>query len=297
MKIDPVGDPELAGLGFERLAARAFADDEQVGVGDGAQDLGPGLEQRRVALLRLEPGDDADELRARLHAVFLGQRAARLLVVVARQVDAVVDAPDRRGRASFVDELALDHLGDRDELVDVRRQLAQELAVLLGADAARVDGRDDVRPALADLGEGHRCAGADGLGPEHVVVDDLRALLGEVRGQRADGDRVVRLVDDEHREARLLELADGTPRGERHDRDVVAAVIHAGHERVQVLLRAAVGAGREDLDDADASAADERRALDDLEAGIRRGRGAHRASRRRTSRRWIGSSTAPHSYL
>ena len=52
---------ELASLGLERVAPAALADDQQVGVGHGAQDGRPRLEQRRVALLRLEPGDDADD--------------------------------------------------------------------------------------------------------------------------------------------------------------------------------------------------------------------------------------------
>ena len=90
-----MGDPELARLRLERVAPAALADDEQIGVGHRAQDRGPRLEQRRVALLGLEPGDDADDLRAGLHAVLLGQRAARLLVVVALEVDAVVDEADR----------------------------------------------------------------------------------------------------------------------------------------------------------------------------------------------------------
>ena len=50
----------------------------------GPQDGGPGFEQRRVALLRLEPCYHADDLGPGLHAVFLGERAARLGVVVAR---------------------------------------------------------------------------------------------------------------------------------------------------------------------------------------------------------------------
>ena len=63
---------------------------------------------------------------------------------------------------------------------------------------------------------------ADGLGAVHVVVDDVGADLGEVGGQRADRDRVVGLVDDEDRDPGALELADGAPRRQRDDRDVVA---------------------------------------------------------------------------
>ena len=217
-----MGDPQLARLRLERVAPAALADDEQVGVGDRAQDGRPGLEQRRVALLRLEPRDDPDDLRAGLHPVLLGQRAARLLVVVALEVDAVVDEADRdvsrpssTSLCSIARETAI-------SWSNVRRQLAQRLPVLVGADAARVDGRHEVRPALAGLAEGEDRPGRDGLGAVHVGVDDVGADLGQVRGQRADRDRVVGLVDDEDRDAGALELADGAPRRERDDRDVVA---------------------------------------------------------------------------
>ena len=75
------------------------------------------------------------------------------------------------------------------------------------------------------------------------------------------------------------------------------APVHPGHEGVQVLLGAAVRAGREDLDDPDA-VGQRRGPHDRLEAGIEAAvvTIAHQTDRR-TSRRWIGSSTAPHSYL
>ena len=56
--------PERRDLRLERLALRALADDQEVRVRDGGEDRRPGLEQGRVALLRLEPGDDADDRRA-----------------------------------------------------------------------------------------------------------------------------------------------------------------------------------------------------------------------------------------
>ena len=71
-----------------------------------------------------------------------------------------------------------------------------------------------------------------------------------------------------------------------------------GHEREEVLLGAAVGAGREDLDDADAAAAGDGRPID-----RRRGTDPRASARscqpflRRTRSRWIGSSSAPQSYL
>ena len=265
---DPVGDPQFAGLRFERVAPAALADDQEVRVRDGAQHLGPGLQQRGMALLGLQPGDDTDDLRAGFHAVLVGERAARLLVVVPVEVHAVVDERDRGRVAALVEELAFDGPRDRDELVHVRRELAQDVLVRLVPDAAGVDRADEVRPAMADLLEGQDGPRGDGLGAVHVGVDDVRPDLAQVRGQRADGDRVVHLVDDEDGDAGPLELADGTPRRQRHDRDVVAIVVHPGHQRVEMLLGATVRAGREDLDDADAVATRQRRSGDRLEAGI-----------------------------
>ena len=57
-----MGDPKFAGLRFEGVAATALADDQQVRIRDGSQDPGPGLQQRGVTLLRLESGDDTDDL-------------------------------------------------------------------------------------------------------------------------------------------------------------------------------------------------------------------------------------------
>ena len=161
-----------------------------------------------------------------------------------------------------------------------------------------MDRGDQVRPALARLAEGDDRACRDRLGAIHVGVDDVRADLGQVRGQGADRDRVVGVVDDQDGDAGPLQLAHGAARRQRDDRHVVARGIHPGDERVEVLLGAAVGAGREDLDDPDAAAAGELRAR-------RPGRGTDPRARarscqpfrRRTSIRWIGSSSAPHSYL
>ena len=88
----------------------------------------------------------------------------------------------RAGQATaLVDELSLDRPRDRDELVHLRGQLPDEVAILGRPDARRVDGRHDERPRPARCGEGDRGARADDLGPEHVVVDDVRLDLGEVR--------------------------------------------------------------------------------------------------------------------
>ena len=104
------------------------------------------------------------------------------------------------------------------------------------------------------LAQRHDRPGGHGLGPVHVGVDDVGADLGEVRGKGRDRDRVVGLVDDQDRDTGAQELAHGTPRRQRDDRDVVASRVDPGDQGVEVLLGAAVGAGGEDLDDADATA-------------------------------------------
>ena len=104
-------------------------------------------------------------------------------------------------------------------------------------------------------------------------------------------------------DAGLLQPPDAAAVRERDDAHVVAVRVEAGHERVDVLLRAAVRAGGHDLHDPHATAVD-RLAVDLVERRARRiSRSAPiaieppAAAVRWTSRRSIGSSTAPHSYL
>jgi hypothetical protein len=150
---------------------------------------------------------------------------------------------------------------------------------------------------MADLAQGDDRAGRDGLRPVHVGVDDVRPDLGQVGRQGPDRDGVIRFIDDQDGEAGPLELAHGAARREGDDRHVVAAGVHPRDQSEEMFLGAAVGAGREDLDDPDAAAAAQHRAADGVEAGIERAGSAHHPSLRRTSTRWMGSSTAPHSYL
>ena len=48
---------------------------------------------------------------------------------------------------------------------------------------------------MTDLREGEDGPRGDGLGPEHVRVDDIGPHLAEVGGQGTDRDRVVDLID------------------------------------------------------------------------------------------------------
>jgi len=121
-----------------------------------------------------------------------------------------------------------------------------------------MDGPDHVRPRAPRLRESQRRARPHQLRPVHVVVDDLGTDVGHERGHGPDGDRVVRLLEDVDGQAQAGDLAGRAAAGERDDRRVVAAPVEAREERVDVLLGAAVGAGRQDLHDTHGPAARER---------------------------------------
>jgi hypothetical protein len=87
-----------------------------------------------MALLGSEARDDPDEERVVWQAVLLAQGAARLLVGVALEVDAVVDELDRRPDALLGVDLVHDGAADRDEPIHVERKAADLLAILDRAD-------------------------------------------------------------------------------------------------------------------------------------------------------------------
>ena len=67
-----------------------------------------------------------------------------------------------------------------------------------------MDGRHDVRSTVAHLRESDRRSRPDQLGAVHVVMQDVGPDVDEMRGERADRDRIVGLVDDEDIEPGLL---------------------------------------------------------------------------------------------
>jgi hypothetical protein len=271
-------DAQRARLGLEWLALRALANDQQVGTRNGGEDGRPGVEQGRVALLGLEPGDDADDRRIDRDRVFAVEGAADVGVGVAAQVDAVVDEADRGARSAFLLELADDRARDGDQVVHPRRQGPEQRAILLGPDATRMHGPDDIRAALSGRGQRPGRLRADHLGAVHVVVDDVGLDGCEMRGDDLDRGGVVHVVEDARRDAGALEPADGGAVAEREHRHVVARGVDAGHEVEDVLLGAAAGAGREQLDDADATAARrQREAENGLEARVAGERRGHAA--------------------
>jgi hypothetical protein len=298
---DAVGDPVRGGTVLEHVAHRALAHDEQVGVGHAAQHVRPGIDQRLVALLRLEAGDNADDPRPRLHPVLLTQVRRRQLVVVPAEVDAVVDQLDRREARPLVGDLRHDRVRHRDQLVHLGRQAAQRLAIVGRPDPRRVGGRHEEGPGMAGPRHREHRLRPDHVGAVHVGVDDVRPDAGQIRGQRGDRGRVVGLVDERDGEPGPLQLAHGAAGRQGDDARVEPRRIEPAHQPEHVLLGAAVRAGREDLDDADPVAPGGALAVDRGQAWIPAPGHRHQArpteTSRRTSRRWIGSSTAPHSYL
>ena len=160
-----------------------------------------------MTLLGLQPGHDTDDLGILRDRVFVVERAARLLVVVPLQIHAVVDQADGHALATLVTDLLLDCPGHDNQPIHQRRQLAQCLAVVDAADAARMNRRDHGRPLAAFLTQQQGGKGPYHLGAVHVVVDNLRLDWREQFGQRLGSGSIVRLVDHVDLDACLLQAS------------------------------------------------------------------------------------------
>ena len=68
---DPVGDAVRAARCSSESRSEPSPTISRYASGHRSEDVRPGLDERLVALLGLEPGDDADDLRARLHPVLV----------------------------------------------------------------------------------------------------------------------------------------------------------------------------------------------------------------------------------
>ena len=228
-----------------------------------------------MALLRLQPSDDADQRRALGEAVLLGQRATRLGVLVALEVDAVVDQLERHAGAALALELGDDRPTDRDQPIHRRRQPAQQRPIRRAPHAARVDGADHVRTRQAEPAELDRSARADQLGAVHVVVDDLRRPRAEQPHDSRQGCVVVRLIDHVNGGSDRAQPPHGRAVGEADDLDIEARRVEPLDKVLDVDLCAAAGAAGHELSYGD----------------------GHASADLSTSSRSIGSSTAPHWYL
>ena len=235
----------------------------------GGEHAGPGLEQRRMALLRLQPGHDAHDRRPRRDVVLALERAADLGGLVAGEVDAVVDQADRRADTALVLELSDDRPRDGDEVVHPGREAADEVAVHVGANPGRVDRPDHQRPAPARGRELPCGLRAHDLGAVHVVVDHVGLDGCEVGRDRVDRLLVGHVVEDTDRHARLLDPPDAGATRERQHGHVVARSVDPADDVGDVLLRAAAGPGGKQLDHAQLrSPGGQREPGDRLEAGI-----------------------------
>ena len=196
-----------ARLGFEQLALRALADDQQLGVRDEARTSGQASSRVGWPFSGSRRATTPTTGAPAGMPYSVVERAARLLLGVALEVDAVVDEVDRGADAALVIELADDRARDGDQAVHPRGEAAQELAILLGPDAARVDRADDERAGPTGRREGPRGLRAHDLGPVHVVVDDVGLDGGEVRRDGLDRRVVGHVVEDAHVHARALDAA------------------------------------------------------------------------------------------
>ena len=185
-----------------------------------------------------------------------------------------------------------------DQVVHRRREAPQLLLVLARADAGRVDGR---RSPTAAGGRPRRARwrpwcprsrrGTCGCGPRPARMSARWAARIPVAIASSGSSITVTGMP------RRSSLRTALPGESETTDDVVALAVEARDQVVDVLLGAAVRAGGQDLDDADPRP---RRvpAVGPRATHGSSGRGRrHRIAVRRTSRRWIGSSTAPHSYL
>ena len=168
--------PERLGLRLERLAARALAHDQQPRVRDRVENQRPRLEERRVALLRLEPRDHADQRRSPARTRTPRAACSTPPAVVAIEVHAVVDhAGSARRSGPRRGSWPTMRAADRDQTVHLGRQHREQRRGLpTVADATRMDRVDQERPRQASLDEAHHRPSSDDLRPIHVAVDDLR---------------------------------------------------------------------------------------------------------------------------
>ena len=159
--------------------------------------------------------------------------------------------------------LRRDRLGRNDQPVHRRGERRQEPDVVVGADARRVDGGHDHRGAGRN-----RRPRPDHLRAEHVRVDEVDLLAPQPGHELADGDLVIGRVEDLDRDAQRSEALHGRAGREREGADLVSRSVEAEQQAGVALLRAAVAAGRQQLEDARARMA--AGPMDPPMAGVRR---------------------------
>ena len=107
-----------------------------------------------------------------------------------------------------------------------------------------------------DRGHDHRGAGRnrrarpDHLRAEHVGVDEVDLLAPQPGHELADGDLVIGRVEDLDRDAQRSEALHRRAGREREGADLVSRSVEAEQQAGVALLRAAVAAGRQQLEHA-----------------------------------------------
>ena len=211
-------DAERLDLGLERLAPAAVADQEQTRVGEVAGHGGPGVEEIAMALLILEPADDADDRRVRIDTQILPRRLSIAAGHERREVAAVRHDDHLVGRiALHAHEEVASGLGDGDDASHEARE-----------EAVGHEGSPDrpVAPAFPSVIRLHHRGHAmppgerrrDDHRPEEVRVHDV-------------GTHTV----DETRE--LADLGPAPPALRRHRLDVDGHTVEVAPERLEERAR------------------------------------------------------------
>ena len=190
-------------------------------------------------------------------------------MVVAAHVHTVVDEVHRSAAQSALSlELAHDGLADSDEPVDGRRESGEQFAVLLGTHPRGMHGLDEVRPGQAAADQQVRGVNAHDLGAIHVAVHHLRPPALEQVRYRDSGLVVGVDLHDLDAEPQRPPAPDRAAIREADHADVIAGLVDPREQGRDVFLGTAVGAGGDQLHDADPFTVRERQVVGQVEAGV-----------------------------
>ena len=218
----------------------------------------PRLNQRRVPLLRLKAPHHHGEGGVGRDAELRTNRLAASRLIEALQVDAVIDATDRRGVAPLGDQLPDDGVAHRNKAVDLGGDALQQLTVRRRPEAARVHGGDHVGAVpgalLHNVERGH----SHNLGAVHVGMEHLRVERNESISQEFSRALITWLLNHFGGVSQALKAGHGAAVRERDDVGFVARWVKAQNGAHHALLCATVRTSREQLHHAQSRAVWER---------------------------------------
>ena len=218
----------------------------------------PRLNQRRVPLLRLKAPHHHGEWCIGRNAELRTNRLAASRLIEALQVDAVIDATDRRGVAPLGDQLPDDGVAHRNKAVDLGGDALQQLTVRRRPEAARVHGGDHVGAVpgalLHNVERGH----SHNLGAVHVGMEHLRVERNESISQEFSRALITWLLNHFGGVSQALKAGHGAAVRERDDVGFVARWVKAQNGAHHALLCATVRTSREQLHHAQSRAVWER---------------------------------------